>query len=333
MHERSIPVLIGESPALRGLRRLVQRAAATDAPVLVLGETGTGKSLLARLIHADGGRSGGPFVAINCAALPEALFESELFGHRRGAFTGAHEDRAGLLEAGHRGTVLLDEVGDLPPAQQAKLLTVLEEGEVRPVGARRGVRVDVRVVSATSSRLEHRMQEGMFRMDLFHRLALLTLRLPPLRERTGDLPLLADHFLRSAARRHGLLPFRLDSVTLDALTAHAWPGNVRELAHALEAALILGAGDADGFAAALGTVLGRGDLAREGGASEASPSGKQAEPTRPKSVRYSFYGNADEERARIRSALDRCRGNRSRAARELGMSRNTLRARMRRYGL
>ena len=263
--------------------------------------------------------------------MPEqALFESELFGHRRGAFTGAHEDRAGLLEVGHRGTVLLDEVGDLPPPQQAKLL---EEGEVRPVGARRGVRVDVRVVSATSSRLERRIQEGTFRMDLFHRLALLTLRLSPLRERTGDLPLLADYFLRSAAHRNGLLPFSLDSVTLDTLTAHAWPGNVRELAHALEAALILGAGDAAGFAAALGTVLRRGDSGPGGETSEAGPSGVQAEPTRPESARYSFYGNSDEERARIRSALDRWRGNRSRAARELGMSRNTLRARMRRYGL
>ncbi len=214
------PVLIGESPALRELRRTVELAAATDVPVLLLGETGTGKSLVARLVHTRGPRRERPFVAINCAALPESLFESELFGHRKGASTGAHEDRAGLLETGHRGTVLLDEVGDLPGAQQAKLLTVLEEGEVRPVGARRPVAVDVRIVSATSSPLERRIEERSFRIDLYHRLALLTLRLPPLRERPSDVPLLAAHFLRGASRRHRLPTPRLEQATLAVLAAH-----------------------------------------------------------------------------------------------------------------
>jgi transcriptional regulator with PAS, ATPase and Fis domain len=231
---------LGDSPALRELRRRIDLAAGTQVPVLLLGETGTGKSLVARLIHAGGARAAGPFVAINCAALPESLFESELFGHRRGAFTGAHEDRPGLLESGHHGTVLLDELGDLPAAQQAKLLTVLEEGEVRPVGARRPVPLDVRVLSATSAPLADAVRRRAFRLDLYHRLALLTLRLPPLRERAGDLPQLAAHFLRAAARRHGVEPPRLGPEELALLGAHPWPGNVRELAHALEAALILG---------------------------------------------------------------------------------------------
>ena len=304
---------------------MVARAAGTDVPILLLGETGTGKTLVARLIHESSGRVGGPFVAINCAALPESLFESELFGHRRGAFTGAHEDRAGLLETGHRGTVLLDEVGDLPAAQQAKLLTVLEEGEVRPVGARSAVAVDVRLVSATASPLERRVREGTFRRDLFHRLALVTLRLPPLRERSEDLPGLAAHFLRKAARRHGLGTPRLDPPALALLVAHPWPGNVRELAHALEAALILGG--ADGLAPALESVLGR-----EGSAPAIGPDATPQEAGAGSS-RYSFYGSESDERARIRSALARCRGNRTRAARQLGMSRATLRERMRRYDL
>jgi DNA-binding NtrC family response regulator len=325
--------LIGESPALRELRRTLGRAAATDVPVLLLGETGTGKSLLARLIHARGARRQGPFIAINCAALPDALVEAELFGFRRGAFTGAHEDREGLLASAHRGTVLLDEVGDLPLAQQAKLLTVLEDGEVRPVGARRATAVDVRVVSATSSPLEHRVREKAFRIDLFHRLALLTVRVPPLRERSDDLRLLAAHFLHAAARRYRVPAPRLDPEALRVLAAHAWPGNVRELAHALEAALILGG--EGGLAEALRAVIGGGGpVARsESASTDCTGTGESASVGSEAALRYSFYGSDAEERQRIRTALDRCRGNRTRAAHELGMSRNTLRDRMRRYDL
>lgn len=303
-------------------RRFLARAAAVDVPVLLLGETGTGKTLVARALHAASPRSRGPFVALNCAAVPEALFESELFGHRRGAFTGATEDRGGLFESSNRGTLLLDEVGELPPAQQAKLLTALEEGEVRPVGARSAVPVDVRVLSATACELDRCIEAGAFRRDLYHRLALLELRLPALRERIDDLPRLAAHFLERAAARHRLARPELDGAALAVLAAHPWPGNLRELAHVVEAALIL-AGER-GFARALERVL----AGRSGGQPAASES---AEP--PTSARYSFYGSEREERERIRSALERCRGNHTRAARELGMSRNTLRDRVRRLGL
>ena len=312
------------------LRRFVDRAASVGAPVLLLGETGTGKSLLARAIHGASTRGGGPFVALNCAAVPEALFESELFGHRRGAFTGAHEDRVGLVETAHRGTVLLDEVGDLPPALQAKLLTVLEEGEVRPVGARRAVQVDVRVVSATSCELEREMEEGVFRRDLFHRLAVLAMRLPPLRERRGDVPLLADHFLRAAATRYHLARPQLDRSAIQLLAAQPWPGNVRELAHAVEAALILGADG--GFVSSLEMVL-AGHAPGSKPPVRAAPLKGTERPVGVAADRYSFYGSEDEERARIQQTLSRCRGNRTRAASELGMSRNTLRDRMRRYRL
>ena len=312
------------------LRRFADRAARVGAPVLLLGETGTGKSLLARAIHGASSRAGGPFVALNCAAVPEALFESELFGHRRGAFTGAHEDRMGLVETAHLGTILLDEVGDLPPALQAKLLTVLEEREVRPVGARRALQVDVRVVSATSCDLEREMEKGMFRRDLFHRLAVLAMRLPPLRERRGDVPILADHFLRKASKCHRLARPRLDSSAIQLLVAQPWPGNVRELAHAVEAALILAA---DGsFASSLELVL-AGHAPGSAPPDTEPPLGESERPARVVVGRYSFYGSEDEESARIQEMLARCRGNRTRTALELGMSRNTLRDRMRRYRL
>ena len=322
------PVLIGASPAMAEVRRFVARAAGVSAPVLLLGETGTGKSLLARIIHASGARSAGPFVSVNCAAVPETLFESELFGHRRGAFTGAHEDRVGLIESAGSGTLLLDEVGDLPAPQQAKLLSVLEEGEVRPVGSRRTARVDARVLSATASPLERRVADGAFRRDLFHRLTVLSLRLPPLRERPGDLAPLAEHFLRAAAERHRMARPRLDRPSLHLLEGHSWPGNVRELGHALEAALILA--PEQGFAGALAARLH--ERAAEAAAGGAPPPPPTTTPPDP-SERYSFYGSSDEERGHIRAALARCRGNRTLAARELGMARNTLRDRMRRYGL
>lgn len=314
--------LLGRSEAMEAVRRFARRASEVDVPVLLSGETGTGKSLLARWIHERSPRAGAPFVAVNCAGVPEGLFESEFFGHQRGAFTGAHTDRKGLFEVSEDGTLFLDEVGELHPGQQAKMLTVLEDHELRRVGGSRTVRVDVRVVAATSRDLAGAVTSGAFRRDLFHRIALLHCALPPLRDRPGDLEELAVHFLRLAARKHGLGEPHLDPDALGFLRSRSWPGNVRELAHLLEAALIL-AGDArlepDHLRAAVP-------------APDAAPS----PPPRPRSRpgrRYTFHGSPEEEKRMIVEALERCRGNRTRAARELGMARNTLRARLRKYGI
>jgi transcriptional regulator with PAS, ATPase and Fis domain len=225
---------------MQAVRAFVRRAAEVDASVLLTGETGTGKSLAARLIHQSGERSSGPYVVVNCAGVPESLFESELFGHERGAFTGATAARTGLVEAASGGTLFLDEVGDLPVAQQSKLLTVLEERTVRPIGSVKSRPVELRLVSGTGADLEAALEAGSFRRDLFHRLAVLRCWIPPLRERPEDALHLARRFLRRLGRRYGLDEVRLSPDGASLVESYAWPGNVRELAHALEAAVILG---------------------------------------------------------------------------------------------
>jgi DNA-binding NtrC family response regulator len=236
------PTLLGRSAAVRRVRAFIERAAGVDAPVLLEGETGTGKGLVARLLHAGSARAEGPFVALNCAGIPDGLFESELFGHARGAFTGADRDREGLLAAADGGTLLLDEIGELPPLQQAKLLVAVEERSVRPVGATAERSVDLRLVSATCRTLPDELASGRFRADLYHRVALLRLTLPPLRERPEDIAPLARRFLVRAVARHGTGDRTLTDAARARLEEHAWPGNVRELAHAVEAAVILSTG-------------------------------------------------------------------------------------------
>ena len=232
----------GPSPAMAELRAFVARAAAVDAPVLLTGETGTGKSLAARVIHRSGGRADGPFLVINCAGIPESLFESELFGHEKGAFTGAARARVGLLEAATGGTLFLDEIGEMPLSQQGKLLTALEDGEIRRVGANGLRSVDVRILSGTGRALRSALRDGSFRRDLFHRVAVLHHRIPPLRERPEDALFLAVRLVRTFARRHGRGETALADDARDFVRSHPWPGNIRELAHCLEAAVILGGG-------------------------------------------------------------------------------------------
>lgn len=224
------------------VRRFLELAAPVDASVLIQGETGTGKTLLARHLHAASRRAEGPFVAVNCAAVPETLFESELFGHTRGAFTGAHADRTGLVAAATGGTLFLDEIGDLPPAQQAKLLSAVEDRHVRPVGGSAGFDVDFRLLSATCRALAGEGAGGRFRRDLYHRVAVLRVTLPPLRDRPDDIAPLARRFLDAAVRRHGLGERVLKPAARQRLEAHPWPGNVRQLAHVMEAAAILSPG-------------------------------------------------------------------------------------------
>jgi two-component system, NtrC family, response regulator HydG len=235
----TIPPLLGRSSALARVRAFVARAAPVDAAVLIEGETGTGKGHVARLLHAGSPRASGAFVAVNCAGVPEALFESELFGHVRGAFTGAHADRLGLIAAADGGTLFLDEVGELPASQQAKLLAAVEERASRPVGSTVSHRVDIRVVSATCRVLSDELETGRSRPDLFHRLALLRLRLSPLRDRPEDILPLARRFLVRAVERHATPDRSFTAPATDFLRHYPWPGNVRQLAHAVEAAVIL----------------------------------------------------------------------------------------------
>ncbi|MGO8996777.1 MAG: sigma-54-dependent transcriptional regulator, partial [Polyangiaceae bacterium] len=244
LHDRfSIENLIGTSAAMREVADLIDRVARTSVPVLILGETGTGKGVVARAIHAEGPRARAPFVGVNCAALPENLLESELFGHVKGAFTGASQSRRGLVAEADGGTLLLDEIGEMSPALQAKLLHVLESKTVRPIGGTKEHPVDVRLMAATHRDLRARVATGEFREDLLYRLEVVTMELPPLRHRRGDLPDLIDHFLARERLKHPqscVESFGPDAIEL--LLDYGWPGNVRELEHVLERGVIL-AGD------------------------------------------------------------------------------------------
>ncbi|KAB2318683.1 sigma-54-dependent Fis family transcriptional regulator [Betaproteobacteria bacterium SCN1] len=292
------PGLIGTSPAMREVQKRIGLAAASDTTVLIGGETGTGKEVVARLLHRHSARANGPFVAVNCAAIPADLIESELFGHVRGAFSGAHADRAGRFREAGGGTLLLDEVGDMPLALQAKLLRVLQEREVVPVGAGRAYPVDVRVIAASHRALADEARAGRFREDLYYRLDVFPIHLPPLRERAADLPTLAAHFLRPYGKRPA-------QAALDRLARHAWPGNVRELRNVLERAALT----------ARGSTIGPDDLALGGGSG-----GDEAVPwDAPLTEAVAWL-----ETRMIRRALDRAGGNVSEAARALGISRQQL---------
>ena len=237
----SLANLIGRSGAMREVCDLVERLADADVPVLITGETGTGKGVVARAIHADGNRGSAPFVTVNCAALPEALLESELFGHLKGAFTGATSNRTGLFAEADGGSLFLDEIAEMSPPLQAKLLRVLESGEVRAVGSNREIRVNVRVLAATHRNLRARVAEGTFREDLLYRLDVVAIEIPPLRQRREDLPTLIAHFIAQAKSRHPRsLVERLAPDVLARLDNHPWPGNVRELEHLIERLVVLG---------------------------------------------------------------------------------------------
>lgn len=313
--------LVGESAAMQAVRVLLQRYAPSRACVLIEGETGVGKELVARALHRQSERAGGPFVPINCSALPEHLVESELFGHARGAFTGAHRDHPGLVEHAERGTLFLDEIEDLPPALQGKLLRLLQESEYRPVGATRTRRADVRVVAASNAGLESMVRERRFRGDLFYRLDVLRIVVPPLRERLEDLPALIAHLARDVAGRGGASGVPLfigpSETQMTALRAHPWPGNVRELANLVERAAIVAAtlGWPAGWASALGQLH---TDRRTGLSPPRVQTGEGEDPV---------------ERAALLELLERHRWRRAEAARELGVSRVTLWRRMRRAGL
>ena len=305
--------LIGRSGSLLDVYKQIARAADSLAPVLIVGESGTGKELIARAIHDHSRRSARPFVPVNCGAIPEGLLESELFGHVRGAFTGAVADTRGLFEQAAGGTIFLDEIGETTPGLQVKLLRALQEGEIRPVGGSRVVRLDLRVVAATNADLERAVGEQRFRADLFYRLSVLVIRVPPLRERREDIPLLAEEFLRGAcarARRH----VELSPAALEALCAYGWPGNVRQLENVIERVVLLTAG----------TTVQPEDLPEPLGARQSSVPARFARdlPT------------LDElERRYLVHVLEAVAGNRTRAAQVLGIDRRTLYRMAERFGV
>src|SRR5215471_9480208 len=310
--------LLGDSPGIQAIREKIERLLSRqqDArrlpPVLIEGETGTGKGLLARSIHKAGPRPDGPFVDVNCAAIPETLLEAEMFGFERGAFTDARRSKPGLLQTAHRGTIFLDEVGLLPEALQVKLLKVLEDRAVRRLGSTRDEPIDVWIISATNEDLQAAIRQRRFREDLYHRLAVLTVTLPPLRERGEDVLLLAEYFLARTSGDYGMTGKAFSVDARAALLAHPWHGNVRELSNVIERAVLLSTS-----AEVTAEMLALGHRA---------PSTRPATPAAPTSL-------DDAVRARLVEALGQTGWNISRTAMLLNISRNTLRARMERYGL
>ncbi|NUQ20676.1 MAG: sigma-54-dependent Fis family transcriptional regulator [Gemmatimonadaceae bacterium] len=317
--------VVGHSAELREVVALARKVARHPSTVLVTGESGTGKELIARLLHAASPRAGAAFVAVNCAAIPEALLESELFGHVRGAFTGATQDRAGLFEEASGGTLFLDEIGELPLALQVKLLRVLQEGEIRRVGDNAPRAVDVRVVAATSRDLESEVAAGRFRSDLYYRVNVVRLHLPPLRERRDDIAELARHFLTRHAQRLKMPVPKLSAAALRALGEYGWPGNVRELENAVERALVI-ADDGVIDVAHLPASL-RGEELAPGAGAPDRPAIAVDEDLSVKRRTESL------ERALIAQALQRTAGNRTRAAQLLELSHRALLYKIREYGL
>ncbi|MFN7965332.1 MAG: sigma-54 dependent transcriptional regulator [Acidobacteriota bacterium] len=313
-HSFASRTVVAESPAMRRLAVTLERVAPMRTTVLVLGESGVGKELVARSVHFRSPRHDAPFIAINCAALPQHLIESELFGHERGSFTGAIARRAGKFELAHRGTLFLDEIGETDMATQAKLLRVLEHQEFMRVGGSHTVRVDVRLIAATNADLERLVRSGRFREDLYYRLKVVTLSVPPLRERREDIPRLAEMFLKQLCRANSLRPRHLTAAAMEALARYGWPGNVRELVNALEAVLV-------------STPTEEIDLVHL----PSNIQGHIAETPHPRAM--AGHTLRDMEAEAIRSTLSAAGGSRTRAAELLGIGVRTLRRRIQELGL
>ncbi len=322
--------LVGRSDAMKDVFRLVDRVASSSATVLITGESGTGKELIARAIHQRSDRASNPFIRVNCAALPETLLESELFGHERGAFTGAVERRVGRFELAHTGTLLLDEISETSLALQSKLLRILQEREFERVGGTKTVKVDVRVLCTSNRDLPQVVKEGTFREDLFYRLNVVPIQLPPLRDRNGDILLMAEYFLRRYAERHRRPLPTLCAESRDTLITHRWPGNVRELENTIERAVLLNDG---GSLSAANLGLGNAGMvspsvARETGA----PSSLLGMPATSEAENIDRMTSlSDVERIVILRVLQKTSGNRTQAARLLGISVRTLYTKLREY--
>jgi len=309
--------LIGHSKKMKELFDLAAQVAPRDSTVLILGESGTGKELLAKAIHLNSSRKSAPFVVVNCGAIPETLIESELFGHKKGSFTGAQADRIGKFEAANHGTVFLDEIGELSPALQVRLLRVIQEREIQKIGQTNPLKIDVRVIAATNRDLNTMLEDRSFREDLYYRLSVIQLRIPPLRERRDDIPLLAEHFVAQFRQRYGLPPRRLAPSAVDVLTEYNWPGNVRELENVIESTIVLSKTEqiTPGF----------------------FPENVRQEHVRVSQIHLQIPDDGisleDVERELILKALEKCQWNQTRAARFLNITRKTLMYRMEKYEL
>jgi len=340
--EERLP-LIGRSPAMQEIYRVIARLTQTDLTVMIMGESGTGKELVARALHDYGKRRNGPFVAVNMAAIPKELVESELFGHERGAFTGATHRGVGRFEQAEGGTLFLDEIGDMPLEAQTRLLRVLQQGEYTTVGGRTPIKTDVRIIAATNRDLRQLIHQGLFREDLYYRLNVVPLRLPPLRERAEDIPDLARHFLRKAADE-GLPDKRFESEAVDLLKRHRWPGNVRELENLIRRLAVLHSGDTI-TAASITIELKEPVAPLDEGADLSSASSLEAAIERHLSRYFQEHGEKlpppgiydrilkELERPLLSICLAATRGNQIKAAHILGLNRNTLRKKIRDLGL
>src|SRR5579863_3752450 len=321
--------LLGASPAMENLRQLIRKVARTQATVLIAGESGTGKELVARALYRQSPRANAPFIKLNCAAVPENLIESEFFGHEKGAFTGALNKREGRFELAHGGTILLDEISEISPNVQAKLLRVLQERELERVGGNRTIKVDVRVIATTNRNLEESVERKEFRQDLFFRLNVVPVAVPPLRERKDDVPLLSQQFMQRFSRKHGVRAKGISDNCLAVLTAHHWPGNVRELQNVIERAVIL-CGDGGllepehlGFSARPAPVSG----------AAASPAQIDGVEAASGASGNGVISLAELERQHILAALQQTSQNRTHAAKLLGISVRTLRNKLSEYGV
>jgi DNA-binding NtrC family response regulator len=323
--------LLGRSPAMEGLRALIRKVARTQATVLIQGESGTGKELVARAIFRESTRAGAPFIKVNCAAIPENLIESEFFGHEKGAFTGALNKREGRFELAHGGTILLDEVSEVSPQVQAKLLRVLQERELERVGGNRTIKVDVRVIATTNRNLEQSVEKKEFRQDLFFRLNVVPILVPPLRERKEDILFLAEQFMVRLARKHGVRVSGMSPACQEVLMTHSWPGNVRELQNVIERAVILCMDGQDLQPEHLGFVPLTSAIKGEHSASLLNATNitpfKAQEPATPDKI----LPLHEVEKQHILRALEICEGNRTQAARHLDISIRTLRNKMHEY--
>jgi len=314
--EFSVRGIVGKSQAMKDVVSMLERIAPSNVPILIEGASGTGKDLLARAAHAMSSRASGPYVALNMSAIPENLAESELFGHEKGAFTGAEQTRPGFFAEAEGGTLFLDEIGLLPPSLQPKLLRVLQDGEYIPVGSRKARKSDVRIVAATNEDLQRSVREGKFREDLWFRLRVVPLRLPPLRERKEDVPLLVEHLVRKHALRLARPPLLPDADAMKALLDHAWPGNIRELEHAIERGLLLARGD----------VITLADLPPElsPAAQDTAAGGAEGRYRRARDL---------WERKYFEDLLREASGSAAKAAELAGIHRSTLYEKLTRYGL